>query len=298
MKIVVAGSSGLIGSELISFLQMEGHSISRLIRDRQRLVSREFGFWDPDKQVLNPLELEGYDAVINLAGENVSNGLWTKAKKARLLSSRVNATRLLASTLAAMKQPPPVWINASAVGYYGNRGDDSLDEQSGPGQGFLADVCRQWEKAAEPALDKNIRTVFLRTGVVLSDKGGALQKMLIPFKLGLGGCIGSGQQYMSWISLTDLVGAIQFALKTPQLKGPVNAVSPIPVTNREFTKILGSLLNRPTYFTVPTFAARLAFGEMADELLLASAKVYPAALLNAGYTFKYPTLTEALKEIL
>lgn len=298
MKIIVTGSSGLVGSELVSFLEGQGHSIKRLVRDKAKLKEPGFGFWDPENHILDPVELIGYDAVVNLAGESISEGRWTEAKKKRLLSSRIDSTTLLSKTMETMENPPKIFINASAIGYYGNRGEETLDEQSIPGNGFLADVCQQWENATKPAIKDNIRVVILRFGVVLSSKGGALQKMLTPFRLGLGGCIGSGKQNMSWIAIQDLVRIILYILETPSIQGVVNAVSPNPVTNKEFTKTLGSQLQRPTLFCVPAFAARWVFGEMADELLLASTKVVPKELLQKVYTFLYPTLEATLKDII
>ena len=254
--------------------------------------------WDPMAGKLNPTALEGIDAVVHLAGENIAARRWTAKQKARIRESRVTGTRLLAESLARVARPPKVLICASAIGYYGNRGDERLDEESSSGNDFLAEVCREWEASAQAAIDKGIRVVFLRFGMILSPAGGALGKMLTPFRLGVGGIIGNGQQYMSWIALDDLIGAIYHALLDERLSGPVNAVSPNSVTNHEFTKTLGRVLGRPTLFPLPAFAARLAFGEMADGLLLSSARVEPLRLLSSGYTFRYPILREALRHLL
>ena len=244
--------------------------------------------------IWTPLDLEGIDAAVHLAGENIASSRWTPAQKAKIRESRVAGTRLLAETLSKLKTPPKTLVCASAIGFYGDRSDQRLNEDSPPGTGFLADTCREWEAAAKPAADRGIRVVHLRTGVVLASQGGALAKMLTPFRLGIAGIIGSGQQYMSWISLDDLVAVISFALLKETLRGPVNAVAPNPVTNHEFTKTLGRVLRRPTVFPMPAFAARLAFGEMADGLLLASTRVEPKRLMDAGFRFRFPALDAAL----
>lgn len=241
---------------------------------------------------------EGPDAVVHLAGENIARARWSERQKALIRDSRVKGTRLLCDLLARYSPPPKALVCASAVGYYGDRADEILKEESAPGSGFLADVCREWEAATQPAVERGIRVVNLRIGIVLSPMGGALAKMLTPFKLGVGGTIGSGRQYMSWIALDDVVGAIHFALTNESLHGPVNAVAPNPVTNREFTHTLGRVLSRPTLFPMPAFAARLVLGEMADALLLASARVEPAQLLASGFTFRHPDLEAALRALL
>lgn len=296
MKILVTGSTGLIGSALVSFLTTEGHSVVRLVRSRPKPGGFEFE-WDPVAGVVDSTALVGIDAVVHLAGESVAER-WTEEKKARIRDSRVKGTRVLAEALAKPLQPPKVLVCASATGYYGDRGEEILREESASGSGFLAEVCREWEAAAEPAVQKGIRVINLRIGIVLSPEGGALAKMLFPFKMGMGGVIGTGKQYMSWITLDDLAGVIYHALITDTLQGPINAVAPHPVTNNEFTKTLGKVLGRPTLFPMPAFAARLAFGEMADELLLASTRVEPARLLATGYTFRYPQLEGALRHLL
>lgn len=296
MTVLVTGSSGLVGSALIPNLEAGGHRVVRLVRrSPQNDTERR---WDPETGELDAADLEGVQAVVHLAGENIATGRWNDAKKDRIRSSREDGTRLLAQGLAELQTPPGVLICASAVGYYGNRGDEILDEESAPGADFLAETCLDWEQAARPATDAGVRTVYLRIGIVLSADGGALAKMLFPFKMGAGGVIGSGNQYMSWITLSDLVGIVDHALDTDAIEGPVNAVSPAPVTNREFTKALGGVLSRPTLFPMPAFAARLAFGEMADALLLSSTRVLPARLQESGYDFQHPQLEGALRHIL
>jgi uncharacterized protein (TIGR01777 family) len=297
MKILVTGSSGLVGSRLVPFLEGKGHSVVKLVRKQYDLQPNEIG-WDPAKGVVNPSLLEGLEAVIHLAGENISTGRWNKERKKTILTSRELGTLILCRALSSLEDPPKVLICASAIGYYGNRGDEVLTEESSPGEGFLADVCGRWEKATEPALKKGIRVVNLRLGVVLSPEGGALKKMLTPFKLGLGGVLGSGKQYVSWIALDDLLKMIQDILCKDSLSGPVNAVSPTPVTNGELTKTLGEILHRPTFMWVPEFAVRLAFGEMGDELLLNSDRVIPKKMMDAGFEFSYPSLKDALKHLL
>lgn len=296
MKIAVTGSSGLVGSALVRFLTTGGHQVTRLVRTRPKPAGTDV-HWDPVAGNVDAAGLEGLDGVVHLAGENIA-GRWTAAKKASIRDSRVKGTRLLADALARLSQPPKVLVCASAMGYYGDRGEELLREESAPGSGFLADTCREWEAAAGPAAQKGIRVVHLRIGVVLSPAGGALARMLPPFKLGGGGKIGSGKQYMSWISIDDLVGVIHHALATDSLRGAVNTVAPQPVTNLEFTKTLGRVLGRPTVFPMPTFAARLAFGEMADELLLASTRVDATRLTSSGYAFRYPELEGALRHLL
>ena len=252
--------------------------------------------WDPS-QVISPEAVSGFDAVIHLAGESIV-GRWTPAKKARICDSRIPATAHLAQALAQAKVKPGVFICASAIGYYGNRGDEVLNEESTAGTGFAADLAQQWEAATDSATKAGIRTVQMRIGVVLAADGGALPKMLPPFKMGVGGRLGNGRQWMSWIDVHDVVGAIHHILQTDLLQGPVNVVAPKPVTNAEFTKILASTLSRPAIFPVPAFAARLAFGEMADELLLASQRVEPAKLISSGYPFRFADLRASLEDVL
>ena len=296
MTVLVTGSSGLVGSALIPHLEASGHRVLRLVRTSPKSdLERR---WNPDTGELAAADLEGIQAVVHLAGENIASDRWNEAKKNRIRSSREDGTRLLAQVLAELQTPPGVLISASAIGYYGNRGEEILNEESPPGADFLAETCIAWENAARPAADAGVRTVYVRIGIVLSADGGALAKMLFPFKMGVGGVIGSGDQYMSWISLSDLAGIINHALNTETLEGPVNAVSPAPVTNREFTKTLGGALSRPTLFPMPAFAARLAFGEMADALLLSSTRVLPARLQETGYVFQHPELDGALRHVL
>jgi uncharacterized protein len=292
-KILVSGSSGLIGAALVPALQSNGYEVVRLVRGAS--ASGRVG-WDPARP-LAPESVSGFEVIIHLAGESIV-GRWTEAKKRRIRESRVQGTRALAAALAKAPQPPRLLISASAIGYYGNRGEETLREDSSSGDGFLPEVCREWEAAAEPASKAGIRAVQMRFGVVLSALGGALQKMLLPFRMGVGGKVGNGRQWMSWIAIDDLVGAIQHVIKTDTLRGPVNGVGPGPVRNAEFTRTLASVLSRPAIFPMPGFAARLAFGQMADELLLASQRVEPAKLMASGYVFQKPDLSTALEDIL
>jgi uncharacterized protein (TIGR01777 family) len=297
MNVLVTGSTGLVGSALVPFLTTGGHRVTRLVRSPQQTLEPTVG-WDPEKGQLDAAALEGLDAVIHLAGESIAAGRWNAERKARIRDSRVKGTRLLSETLARLSRPPRTFLCASAIGYYGSRGDELLREDSSLGTGFLAEVCRDWEAAAAPAQDKGMRVVFLRNGVILSPRGGALAKMLFPFKMGGGGKVGNGQQYMSWIALDDVVGAIHHAWITESLQGPVNLVAPNPVTNLEFTKTLGRVLRRPTMLPLPAFAARLMFGELADALLLSSARVAPGQLLATNYAFRFPRLEAALRHLL
>ena len=301
MKIIVSGASGLVGSALVPALGAGGHQVTALVRRESKQRTRTDVAeveWDPNAGQLDAARLVGHDAAVHLAGESVTGGRWTAEKKRRIRESRVRSTRLLAETLARLQTRPRVLVCASAVGYYGNRGAEVLTEASAPGTDFLSDVCREWEAAAEPARAAGIRVVHLRFGVVLSAEGGALAQMLTPFKLGIGGQLGSGAHYMSWLALDDAVGMIEHALADENLSGPVNAVAPQPVTNREFTKTIGRVLGRPTLLPMPAFALRLALGEMADALLLSSARVEPQRLAAAGYQFKYPQLEGALRHVL
>jgi uncharacterized protein len=298
MKVLISGSTGLVGSSLCIALTKAGDAITRLVRESPRSRQPEI-HWDPQKGTIDAAKLEGFDAVVHLAGESIAAGRWSEKQKGRILESRVRGTALLCETLAKLKNKPEVLVCASAIGIYGDRGDVIVDESSPPGSDmFLVDVCKEWEAATEAASAAGIRVVNLRFGVVLSPKGGALAKMLLPFKLGVGGVVGDGKQYMSWIALDDAVGAIQHVIATDTVRGPVNAVSPQPVTNYEYTKTLGKVLARPTIFPVPAFAARLAFGQMADELLLASTRVKPVKLIETGYPFRYAELEGALRHVL
>ncbi len=294
---VVSGATGLVGSALVSALTGEGHQVIPLGRSAPESGSGGVQ-WNPAKGTLDGTQFEGSRGVVHLAGESIAEGRWTESKKKRIRDSRVNGTRLLCETLASLKEPPQVLVCASAIGFYGDRGTELLSESSPAGTGFLAEVCQAWESAADPAWQSGIRTIHLRIGIVLSQKGGALAKMLLPFRLGLGGRIGSGSQYMSWISLDDLVSAILFCLKSETLQGAVNAVAPAAVTNEYFTRALGNALRRPTVLAVPALGARLVLGEMAEELLLASTRVEPEKLQGARFTYRHPTLEQSLKAIL
>lgn len=291
-KTAISGATGLVGTELASALKKAGHSV--------RALSRKSGIpdaiqWDQAKGVLNPQSLADVDTVVHLAGENIAGSRWTAAVKERIRSSRVEGTRNLVKSLAAVEKRPRTLVCASAIGLYGDRGDEILTESSTPGTGYLADVCKAWEHEAMAAADLGMRVVCVRIGVVLSPKGGALAKMLLPFKLGVGGIVGSGKQYWSWIGLNDLVRIIQFCIETESVKGPVNAVSPNPLTNYDFTKGVGSVLHRPTVFPLPGFMATLVLGEMANDLLLASTRVIPQQLQQHGFQFEQPDLISCLK---
>jgi uncharacterized protein len=293
MKILISGSHGLVGTALIKALQADGHDISRLVRHYPSSPAEIE--WSPDRYSIALSLIEGFDAVVHLAGESIAEGRWTEEKKKRIRESRVKGTRLLGDALANLSQRPGVLVSASAIGYYGNRGDETVTEASAPGNDFLSEVCVEWEKATDLAKEKGIRTVNARFGIILDKDGGALKKMLPPFKMGLGGRIGDGKQWMSWIALDDVVGAIKFALTNDALQGPVNFVAPNPVRNAEFTKTLGRVLSRPTLFPIPAFGVRLAFGEVADALLLSSQRVEPKSLTEANYQFQYSQLDEALR---
>jgi len=297
MRILISGSSGLVGSALCPALSGAGHDVVRLVRPGSKAPTASIP-WDPSSGNVDESALDGIDAVIHLAGENIATGRWTPARKERIRSSRVDGTRVLSEALARMGHPPGAMICASAIGLYGDRGDELLRETSASGSSFLARVCVDWEAAAGSAVGAGIRVAALRFGVILTPRGGALGRMLPPFRLGLGGKVGDGGQYMSWISLDDAVGAIVHALDRDEIRGPVNAVAPGPVTNLEFTRTLGRVLSRPTIFPMPAVAARLAFGEMADELLLASTRVEPARLLATGFRFRHPELEGALRDLL
>jgi uncharacterized protein (TIGR01777 family) len=296
MNILVTGASGLIGQTLIPSLTAGGHGVSRLVRSKPQGGGAEV-YWNPAGGDIGRPKLEGFDAVVHLAGEPIT-GRWNATKKTAIRESRVKSTRLLCETLARLSKRPRVLVAASASGYYGDRGDEVLREESGAGSSFLSQVCQEWEAATKPAAESGMRVVNLRFGFVLSTAGGGLAKMLPAFKMGAGGKIGSGKQYMSWIEIDDLVQIILFATTAGTLRGPVNVVAPHPVTNFEFTKTLGRVLGRPAIFPMPAFAVRLAFGEMGKELLLASARIEPARLLSAGYQFRFPELEGALRHLL
>jgi uncharacterized protein (TIGR01777 family) len=295
MKILISGSSGLIGSHLVPALKKEGYQVIKLIRASSGLVSGEVA-WDIHRGILYDHDLEGIDAVIHLAGENLL-GRWTEEKKRKILDSRITGTHFLCQQFAQLKKPPKIWLNASAIGCYGDRGDEFLTEESSMGEGFLAEVCKKWERATYPLLNKEISVAYLRFGIVLSKKGGMLKQILPLFKMGFGGIIGLGHQYLSWILLDDLIQAILYLIKNP-VRGPVNMVSPNPVTNEFFTSILGEVLNRPTAIRIPSFLIRLLYGEMGKELLLGSQRVLPKRLQELGFAFDYPNLEEGLRSLL
>jgi uncharacterized protein (TIGR01777 family) len=292
MVVAISGSTGLIGSALAHRIERRGGEVRRLVRRPARTPSEVS--WDPTRGTIDVDGLEGVDAVINLAGENLAQR-WTDAIKRRIRDSRVQGTALIAKTLASLDRKPPVFLSGSAIGVYGNRGDEILDESSALGDDFLASVCKEWEAAAEPAVDAGIRVVNLRTGIVLSRDGGALPKMMLPFRFGVGGKIGSGRQWMSWIALSDYLEAVAFLLATKSMRGPVNLVSITPVTNDEFTHTIARVLGRPAVFAVPSFAMKLMMGEMAEDTVLASQRVAPRRLLDGGFEFSFPTLESALR---
>lgn len=295
MKIAITGSTGLLGKALVAELKSSGHEVVRVVR---RSPAAGEVLWDPSKDTIDADGLAGIDAAVHLAGENIASGRWNAARKKRIFNSRVKGTRLFADTLAGLQPKPRVLVSASAIGYYGDRQDVSLTESDAPGRGFLAKVCSEWEAATMPAADRGIRVVMPRIAAVLAPRGGALAKMLPPFKLGLGGRLGDGRQYMSWITLEDVVRVIIFALENENLIGPVNAAAPGAVTNLVFTKTLGRVIHRPTLFPVPAFVLKTLFGEMADEVLLASTRVKPQALLQEGFEFNDPQLEPALQKML
>src|SRR6202167_2583640 len=293
-KILVSGVSGPIGAALLPSLKTSGWSVVRLVRGAATGDGQIA--WDPAVP-LAPQAVSGFDAVIHLAGESIF-GRWTAGKKRKIRESRVVGTLNLAQALARAEEKPRVFICGSAIGYYGNRGEELLSEESAPGTGFLAEVCQEWEEATTPAVQADIRTAHIRTGIVLSPKGGALKAMLLPFKLGLGGRTGDGQQWMSWIDVRDIVGAIHHILKNDLMQGPVNMVAPRPVTNAEFARTLAGVLSRPALLPMPAFAAKLVFGEMGEELLLGSQKVEPGKLISSVYPFRYRELRVSLEGLL
>jgi len=297
-RVLVSGASGPIGKALLPSLRTNGAHITRLVRDNAppTYSDEQTISWHPE-QPLSADALSGFDAVIHLAGETIV-GRWTESKKTKIRDSRIIGTRNLAESLAQAKHRPQIFLCSSAIGYYGNRGDEALTEESAPGTGFLAEVCQEWEAATHPAAEAGIRTVAIRTGVVLSREGGALAKMLPPFKMGVGGKIGDGHQWMSWIDVQDLVGAIHHILKSDLLYGPVNMVAPRPVTNAEFTQTLASVLSRPAVFPMPAFAVKLLFGEMGETVLLGSQRVEPTQLVSSGYPFRFRDLRASLQNTL
>jgi hypothetical protein len=297
LRVAVTGATGLVGSALVPALRAAGHRVDRVSRRPSAAGSTDIQ-WDPARGRLDPRALEGVDAVVHLAGESIAARRWTGSEKERIRRSRVDGTRLLAETLGRLARRPQVLLSASAVGYYGDRGEAPLTEESPPGSGFLAEVCREWEAAADPARAAGIRVVHPRLGVVLAGQGGALPRMALPFRFGAGGVIGSGRQYWSWVEISDLVRVIELCLALDTLAGPVNAVAPAPVTNREFTRVLGRVLGRPTLVPLPALAVRLLLGEMGQALLLDSARVLPQRLERAGFRFRHPDLETALRAAL
>lgn len=296
MKVLITGAGGLVGTALQRSFADKGYDM--LLASRSEPKDERYVQWDAQDGFTEPNRLEGVDAVVHLAGESVSGLRWTDEKKKAIRDSRVLGTRSVVNAISRLKDTPKVFVSASAVGFYGERGDEELTESSAAGDSFLADVSREWEAESRRAEDAGIRTVLLRTGIVLSKDGGALGTMLLPFKLGVGGVVGSGKQWMSWISLDDHIEAINFAIENETLRGAVNAVSPNPVTNEEFTKTLGEVLYRPTFLSLPEFAVSMVFGEMGDALLLASTRVVPKRLVEAGFDFKYPELKGAVEHAL
>ncbi|MCS7306776.1 MAG: TIGR01777 family oxidoreductase [Thermoguttaceae bacterium] len=298
MRILISGSTGFLGKAIRAALKADGHELLPLLRRQPEEADEPFVLWDPAAGQLNPAQLEGLDAVIHLAGENIAARWWTAVQKQRIRSSRVDATRLLAETLAGLRQKPQSLLSASAIGFYGDRGDEILSEVSPPGRGFLAEVCQAWESATQPAQQAGIRVVHLRFGVVLWPSGGMLAKLLPVFRWALGGRLGSGRQWLSWVSLQDVIGAVRHLLSNPTLSGPFNITAPSPVTNAEWTVILSRVLRRPAIFHLPAWLLRLVLGEMADQLLLASTRAIPYRLQDSGFSFQDGILEPALQRML
>lgn len=300
MRVLVSGSTGFLGSAVCAALANAGDRVVRLVRRPARRPARgtDEVSWDPAAGSLDSAALEGLDAVVHLAGENIATRRWSAAQKERIRSSRVRGTELLARALLACARPPRAWVGFSAIGYYGDRGDQVMTEASAPGSDFLATTCLQWEAAAQPLAAHGVRVALLRCGVVLAAHGGALHRMLKPFRLGLGGVLGSGRQYVSWIALEDVVAIVRRMLSDAGCAGVYNATAPHPVTNRELTRALGRALHRPTVLPVPAFAVRLLFGEMGEALLLSSTRVVPARLLASGHEFRWPEIEGALRNML
>lgn len=293
MRILVSGSTGLIGEAFVAAAVKRGDEITRL--SRRNAVTAPRVLWDPVTGQIPLRLLEGFDAVVHLAGESIAAGRWTAARKKRIRDSRVYGTSNLVKALTSLERPPRIFLSASAIGFYGDRGNDVLSEDSVAGEGFLPSVCRNWEAAADPLRSAGLRVAHARFGIVLSRRGGALPKMLLPFRLGLGGAMGNGRQWWSWVALPDVVEALLHILNNDSLSGPVNVTAPGAVTNRAFTDTLGRVLRRPTVMPLPGFVARLLMGEMASALLLASARVEPRRLAQSGFQFRFPDLATALK---
>ncbi len=295
MNILISGASGLVGSSLIPFLTTGGHRVTRLVR-RQPLENERF--WDPENRILDLDDMDNIDVLVHLSGENIGQGRWTPEKKRKIIESRNATTSLIAKSISRLKKLPQVFLCASAIGYYGDRGDEIMTEEHECGKDFISRVCSEWENAAAPAMEKGIRVVFLRIGIVLSPVGGALQRLLPLFKTGLGGKMGSGEQFMSWISMDDLIGTIYHAINDDSLFGPVNIVAPHPVSNLELTRTLGKVISRPTLFTIPASLIKMLFGEMGKEVLLAGTRVEPKKIMASGYRFRHPELEVALRHLL
>jgi uncharacterized protein (TIGR01777 family) len=296
MKIIISGASGLVGSKLTAELKKSGHEVMRLVRSTPKSESEVR--WDVGRGTIDLASMAGIEGVVHLAGENVGNGRWTDAKKKAIRDSRVKGTRLLVSALTQLEPKPRVLVSASAIGIYGDRGDEIMTEESSYGEGFLADVCKEWEAETRPAVDAGIRVADLRLGAVLSNEGGAFPKLVMPFRFFVGGKVGSGKQYLSWITREDLVRVISSALVDERYSGPVNVVATEPVTNAELARLLGQKLSRPSFWTVPEFAVKLLFGQMGMETVLASTRVVPKRLMELGFEFKSPTLSMALDKLL
>ena len=297
MKTLITGGSGLVGTALDEYLRQQGHEVLRLCR-RGTAGCDGQPWWDPSTGQVDADALAGADAIVHLAGANIGARLWTQARKRLLRDSRVESTRTLAEYLAARPNPPSVFISASAVGFYGNRGDDVLDERSEVGSGLLADLCRDWEAACIPLVGSGVRVVHARFGIVMSPRGLPLSRLLLVFRMGMGGRQGNGRQWVSWIDIDDLTRAIEHMLTSEDISGPVNAVAPEPITNAEMTRVLAGVLRRPAFMHVPAFALRLIFRDMADEALLSSVRAQPARLLQGGFEFAYPDLKSSLEHLL
>lgn len=294
MRIAISGSSGMIGSAFVDAFMNQGHTVFRLVRSRGVLPGNEIP-WDPVRGVVDLDALEGMDAVLHLAGENIAAKRWNPEQKQRLRESRVRGTEVLANALNQLRRPPHAFVCASAIGYYGDCGDQAVDESGPQGAGFLAELCRDWERAAQAVSSPEIRVVHLRLGMVLSSGGGALARLLPVFRWGLGGRLGNGRMYMSWVSLSDVLGAVQHCLANPSLHGPINITSPCPVTNLKFTRTLSGVVHRPALFPVPAWGIRLLFGEMGEALFLSGSRIMPARLLESGFVFRHTHLREALE---
>jgi len=297
LHVLLSGASGLVGASLIPFLTTGGHRVSRLVRRAPDPQKGEY-YWNPETGIIDLKGIDPIDAVIHLAGDNIGQGRWTGAKKARIIDSRVKGTTLLARTIAALPNPPTVFVSASAIGYYGDRGDQWLTETDTAGRDFISEVCQHWEEAARPAINQGIRTAFLRIGIVLDPRGGALARLLLPFSLGLGGRLGSGRQYLSWIALDDVLGAIYPVIFDPALQGPVNVVAPSAVTNAEFTRTLAAVLSRPAWMALPAALIQGLFGQQGREILLSSTRVAPSKLQERAYPFRFKGLEALLRHVL